>query len=74
MPIIADADKPLDALRSSIRKFFADEYPQDLLSRLAAHETLERADHLRWQAALAARGWGAPHWPAEHGGPGWSLA
>ena len=72
--MIADADKSLDALRYSIRKFFADAYPQDLLSRLAAHETLVRADHLRSQAALAARGWGAPHWPAEHGGPGWSLA
>ena len=72
--MIADPDKSLEALRSSIRKFFADDYPQDLLSRLAAHETLERADHLRSQAALAARGWGAPHWPVEHGGPGWSLA
>jgi alkylation response protein AidB-like acyl-CoA dehydrogenase len=23
---------------------------------------------------LAAQGWGAPHWPVAHGGPGWSLA
>ena len=73
VPITADGDDSLGALRSSIRAFFGEEYPQDLLMRLAAHEAMERADHLRSQAALAARGWGAPHWPAAHGGPSWTL-
>lgn len=59
--------------RNEIAAFFANDYPQDLLRRLGANETLGREDHLRSQAALAARGWGAPHWPAAHGGPGWSL-
>src|ERR1700740_1887930 len=27
-----------------------------------------------WQQALHERGWGAPGWPQEHGGPGWSAA
>ena len=63
-----------DALRVEIRAFFADTYPQDILARLRAGETLGRDDHLRSQAALAARGWGAPHWPAAHGGPGWTIA
>jgi acyl-CoA dehydrogenase len=26
----------------------------------------------RWHAILYAKGWVAPSWPAEHGGPGWS--
>lgn len=26
-----------------------------------------------WQKLLHARGWGAPNWPAEYGGTGWSL-
>lgn len=64
----------LDVLRAEICDFFAHEYPADLLAGLNADETLAREDHLRSQAALAARGWGAPHWPAEHGGPGWTLA
>lgn len=63
-----------EALRADIRAFFAETYPQDILARLRAGETLQRDDHLRSQAALAARGWGAPHWPAEHGGPGWTIA
>jgi len=28
---------------------------------------------LRWQAKLAERGWAVPSWPAEYGGPGWTL-
>lgn len=64
----------LGSLQASIRAFFAQDYPQDLLARLRADETLGRDDILRSQAALAARGWGAPHWPVEHGGPGWTLA
>lgn len=30
------------------------------------------ADSLPWQKILAARGWAAPPWPVEHGGPGWN--
>jgi alkylation response protein AidB-like acyl-CoA dehydrogenase len=26
-----------------------------------------------WQKCLAKRGWGAPSWPVEHGGTGWSV-
>ncbi len=67
-------DAGLEALRTAIRTFFADTYPQDIRARLRAGETLGRDDHLRSQAALAARGWGAPHWPQDHGGPGWTIA
>lgn len=69
---ITSADR-LETLRGEIRSFFANDYPKDLLERLRAGETLGREDVLRAQAAMAARGWGAPHWPVEHGGPGWSL-
>jgi len=29
---------------------------------------------LPWQRILAAKGWAAPLWPTEHGGPGWTPA
>jgi alkylation response protein AidB-like acyl-CoA dehydrogenase len=67
-------DERLGRLRAEIVEFFATDYPQDILARLRDGQTLGREDHLRSQAALAKRGWGAPHWPVEHGGPGWTIA
>ncbi|MBN9480517.1 MAG: acyl-CoA dehydrogenase family protein [Bordetella sp.] len=32
-----------------------------------------REQRLVWQRALVARGWGAPTWPVEYGGPGWTV-
>lgn len=29
---------------------------------------------LEWQARLSEKGWVAPSWPAQYGGPGWTLA
>jgi alkylation response protein AidB-like acyl-CoA dehydrogenase len=64
----------LEALRAEIRQFFANDYPQDILAKVRNGQTLGREDTVRSQAALAARGWVAPHWPVAHGGPGWSMA
>jgi alkylation response protein AidB-like acyl-CoA dehydrogenase len=33
---------------------------------------LGREDFLRWQRILHAKGWGAPSWPTQFGGTGWS--
>jgi alkylation response protein AidB-like acyl-CoA dehydrogenase len=32
----------------------------------------DKAHSLAWQRILHARGWAAPTWPVEYGGPGWS--
>jgi alkylation response protein AidB-like acyl-CoA dehydrogenase len=32
-----------------------------------------RAERVAWQGALVAKGWGAPAWPVEYGGPGWTV-
>ena len=32
----------------------------------------DKAHSLAWQKILHAKGWAAPTWPVEHGGPGWS--
>jgi alkylation response protein AidB-like acyl-CoA dehydrogenase len=34
---------------------------------------LEKDDYVRWQKLLGAKGWIAPGWPEEYGGPGWSA-
>lgn len=58
---------------NEVRRFFATEYPQDLLARLRDGQVLDKADHIRSQQALQARGWLGVGWPVEHGGPGWSA-
>lgn len=32
-----------------------------------------RAERTAWQSALVAKGWGAPTWPVDYGGPGWTV-
>lgn len=54
------------------RRFFASEFPQDVLARLRDGVVLTRSDHVRSQQALNARGWLGIGWPAEHGGTGWT--
>src|SRR5262249_55170173 len=35
-------------------------------------EAFSKEDILGWQKILAAKGWGAPSWPVQYGGTGWS--
>jgi alkylation response protein AidB-like acyl-CoA dehydrogenase len=60
--------------QAEVRHFFETDYPQDILGKVRGGETLEKADFVASQQALAARGWAAPHWPVEHGGAGWTSA
>lgn len=60
------------AFAAEIRRFFQEEYPQDVLALLRDGRKLTRDDHVRSQQALNAKGWLGVGWPAEHGGPGWS--
>jgi alkylation response protein AidB-like acyl-CoA dehydrogenase len=62
-----------EAFRREVRAFFAANLPHDMARRFAigAHPP-ERADVRRFQSLMHERGWGAPHWPVEWGGTGWS--
>ena len=40
--------------------------------RRATSVFMDKDYSLAWQKILHARGWAAPSWPAEYGGPGWS--
>lgn len=60
------------AFRAEVRVFLDEKLPSE--KRFTAH-TLERTDQATtrwWHKTLAERGWGAPHWPVEHGGTGWT--
>ena len=62
-----------EAFRRDVREFVARELPDDIRRKVLGFLRVERDDYVRWQRILHARGWGAPGWPVEHGGCGWSA-
>ncbi|WP_327453934.1 acyl-CoA dehydrogenase family protein [Sphingopyxis sp.] len=67
-------DPALMAFREEVRAFLSANLPDDIC-RGAARATSVFIDpdvSLPWQRILHAKGWAAPDWPAEFGGPGWS--
>ena len=61
-----------EAFRAEARAFIADTYPEGLREKQEEGEEMAKADFLSWHRVLAKKGWVAPAWPAEYGGPGWT--
>src|SRR5687768_10663403 len=67
-------DSPQElAFRQAVRDFAAPNLPDDIRQKVLGFLRVQREDYVRWQRILAARGWGAPAWPQEHGGCGWNA-
>ena len=62
-----------EAFREEVRAFLRERLPSALSDKVRTGEELTREDHEQWHAILNERGWLAPHWPVEHGGPGWGV-
>jgi alkylation response protein AidB-like acyl-CoA dehydrogenase len=61
------------AFRDEVRQFLATALAPEIRDRMSrGDDSHVRDDILQWQRTLHARGWGAPAWPTEFGGPGWS--
>lgn len=60
------------AFREEVRAFFATGIPDAWRTRVRAGLRLNPEELVAYQKRLAARGWGAPTWPVEYGGTGWS--
>jgi alkylation response protein AidB-like acyl-CoA dehydrogenase len=60
--------------RDEIRAWIAENYADDLKRQLSQSKNgyLDKAGQVRWQKTLASRGWAAPDWPVEYGGPGFT--
>lgn len=61
------------ALRDEVRAFCKTAQPESIRRKLILGQHLAREDYVTWQRILDAKGWGAPHWPREWGGTGWSA-
>jgi alkylation response protein AidB-like acyl-CoA dehydrogenase len=64
---------PEDAsFRDEVRAFISENYPKEM--RVPNPETdLTKEQSLLWHRILYKKGWIAPLWPKEYGGPGWSI-
>ena len=63
-----------EAFRQEVRDFIAENLPADTRARARRNWSyMPKEDHIRWQKALYERGWVAPNWPVEYGGPGWDI-
>jgi pimeloyl-CoA dehydrogenase large subunit len=59
------------AFRAEVRDFVTRNLPAGIRDKLAAGHHPSKDDIVTWTRILAAKGWGAPHWPVEWGGTGW---
>ncbi|MAN74841.1 MAG: acyl-CoA dehydrogenase [Henriciella sp.] len=62
-----------EEFREEVRAFLQENLPADLAEagRLTTSVFVEPEFSLPWQRILYEKGWVAPHWPEQYGGPGW---
>jgi alkylation response protein AidB-like acyl-CoA dehydrogenase len=62
------------AFRDEVRRFIEENYDEELRAKNAQSKNnyLDKDGMLKWQRALYRKGWAAPNWPVEYGGPGWT--
>lgn len=62
--------------QTEVRAFLAENLTPELAraQQMTPTVVLEPEIYTEWHKILYARGWVAPHWPKEYGGPGWSPA
>ena len=60
------------AFRDEVRAFMAANVRPEYRLALRAGQRPMPDEMTEWQRRLAARGWGAPTWPTEYGGTGWT--
>ena len=65
-----------EAFRQEVRAFIAEAYTPEMRAKHARskHGYMDKASHVQWQKSLAKKGWLAPNWPKEYGGPGFTAS
>src|ERR1051325_7300540 len=67
-----DLPPELRTFREEVSAFIRDELPADIKDKVKKGLHLGKDDYSRWQKILHKKGWVAPGWPKEYGGPGWT--
>lgn len=61
-----------ELFRAEVRAFIDDKLPAAIQAKVAAGRPLAKEDYITWHRILHAHGWGAPNWPRQFGGTGWT--
>jgi alkylation response protein AidB-like acyl-CoA dehydrogenase len=56
--------------REEVRAFLRTAMPPHLREKAAVDGNFTHHEIMEWHRVLASKGWAAPHWPVENGGPG----
>lgn len=59
--------------QNQVRRFVKENLPADIRDRIHRGAPYRKADAVTWQKILNVKGWGAPHWPKQWGGTGWTA-
>jgi alkylation response protein AidB-like acyl-CoA dehydrogenase len=59
--------------RDEVRAFIADALPPHLRAKAEVDAHYEHREVMEWHRILYRKGWAAPHWPVDHGGPGFDA-
>jgi len=62
--------------RDEVRAWIEQAYDADLRRQMSQSKNgyLDKAGQVKWQKKLAEKGWVAPGWPAQYGGPTWTSS
>ncbi len=58
------------AFRDEVRAWIQASMPPHIRAKAEVDAQFSHAEVMEWHRILHAKGWVAPHWPKEHGGPG----
>jgi len=61
------------AFRDEVRAFFKENLPEEIKRNQMKGHRVSKEDIVTWQRILNAKGWAAPLWHREYGGPGWDA-
>jgi pimeloyl-CoA dehydrogenase large subunit len=62
------------AFRQEVRDFIDKNLPKATRQRMIEGKSPTKEQVVEWQRILNKKGWAAPEWPKEYGGPGWTTA
>lgn len=60
--------------REEVRSWLADAMPPQIRRKAEDGSNFEHEEQMEWHRILYEKGWVAPNWPEEVGGPGWDIA